>query len=112
VAIRLILDKHIGGPPVMDQAGQLAGVLTEGDLLRRSETRHERHRSRWLEVRWAPDGSRASTPLDEVVRLVGRHRIKRMPVLDGDPLVGIVSQADLLRTRAHTLDEETAPTRQ
>jgi CBS domain-containing protein len=43
---------------------------------------------------------------------MGRHRIKRVPVLDGDPLVGIVSQADLLRARAHTLDEETAPTRQ
>jgi len=57
-------------------------------------------------------GSRASTPLDDVVRLMARHCIKRVPVLDGDPLVGIVSRAGLLRALVHMLDEEAAPTRQ
>ena len=33
-----MLDNHISGLPVMDEARQLVGVLTEGDLLRRSET--------------------------------------------------------------------------
>ena len=37
-AMRLRLDNHISGLPVMDEARQLVGVLTEGDLLRRSET--------------------------------------------------------------------------
>jgi hypothetical protein len=45
---------------------------------------------------WDPGESRASTPLYEIVRLTARHRIKRVPVLDGDPLVGIVSRADIL----------------
>jgi CBS domain-containing protein len=50
-------------------------------------------------------------PLDDVVRLMGRHRIKRVPVLDGDPLVRIVSRAGLLRALARALDEKAALTR-
>ena len=54
-AIRLMLDNQISGLPVID-AGRLVGILTEGDLLRRSETGTERHRPRWLEIRWDRDG--------------------------------------------------------
>ena len=46
------------------------------------------------------------TPLDEIVALMERRRVKRVPVLDGDAPVGIVSRADLLRALARTLDEE------
>jgi CBS domain-containing protein len=49
-------------------------------------------------------------PLDEVVRLMGRHRIKRVPVLDGNSLIGIVGRADLLRALARALDEEAVQT--
>jgi len=37
-ALRLMLDRHVSGLPVVDSAGQLVGILTEGDLLRRAET--------------------------------------------------------------------------
>jgi CBS domain-containing protein len=130
-AIRLMLDNHVSGLPVIDEAGQLVGILTEGDLLRRGETGTERQRPRWLEILLGP-GRLASeyvrthgrkvddimtrepvsvapeAPLDEIVELMERHRIKRVPVIEGDKLVGIVSRADFLRALARRLDAQTA----
>ena len=130
-AIGLMLDNRVSGLPVIDEAGQLVGILTEGDLLRRGETGTERHRPRWLEILLGP-GRLASdyvrthgrkvedimtrdpvsvapeTPLDEIVELMERHRIKRVPVLEGEKLVGIVSRADFLRALAWRLEEQSS----
>ena len=130
-AIRLMLDNRISGLPVLDETGRLVGILTEGDLLRRGETGTERHRPRWLEILMGPGrlaeeyvrthGRRIAevmtrdpvsvspdTPLQEIVALMERHRIKRVPVLDGDVAVGILSRADLLRGLAGVLAEAPA----
>ena len=53
-AARLMLQHHISGLPVIDGKGQLVGILSEGDFLRRQETRTERRRSRWLEFLMGP----------------------------------------------------------
>ena len=131
-AIRTMLDNRISGLPVIDEAGRLVGILTEGDLMRRGETGTERQRPRWLEILMGPgrlageyvrthgrkvDGIMTrdvvsvtpDTPLKEVVELMERRRIKRMPVLDGDVLVGILSRADLLRALLGALEEKPAP---
>ena len=128
-AIRTMLDNRISGLPVIDEAGRLVGILTEGDLLRRSETGTERQRARWLEILMGPGrlageyvrthGRRVEgimtrdlvsvtpdTPLREVVELMERRRIKRVPVLDGDVPVGILSRADLIRGLAGALEEK------
>ncbi len=130
-AVRLMLDNKISGLPVLDEAGQLVGIVTEGDLLRRSETGTERHRHHWLEFLMGPGrlageyvrthgrkveeimtrevvtvGEDAS--LDEIVQLMERRRIKRLPVLAGGVLTGIVSRADLLGALARALDLEQA----
>jgi CBS domain-containing protein len=128
-AIRLMLDNHVSGLPVLDDDGKLVGILTEGDLLHRSETGTERHRPRWLEVLMGPGrmateyvrthGRRvaeimtqnvttvtANSPLDEIVQLMEHRRIKRVPVMDGGALIGIVSRADLLRTLALALEKQ------
>jgi CBS-domain-containing membrane protein len=130
-AIRLMLDNRVSGLPVLDDSGKIIGILTEGDLLRGSETGTERHRPRWLEIlmgpgRMAGDYVRThgrkveeimtrevisvaeDTALDEIVQLMERRRIKRVPVLDGGSLAGIVSRADLLRALAQTLNERPA----
>jgi CBS domain-containing protein len=130
-AIRRMLDNHVSGLPVLDDGGKLVGILTEGDLLRRSETGTERHRPRWLEILVGPGriageyvrshGRRVEdvmtsnivsvtgdTPLDEVVDLMERRRIKRVPVLADDLPVGMLSRADLLRALARALDEKPA----
>jgi CBS domain-containing protein len=126
-AIRLMLDNRISGLPVIDEAGRLVGILTEGDLLRRSETGTERHRPRWLEILMGPGrlaeeyvrthGRKIGevmtrdpvtvtpdAPLKNIVELMERHRIKRVPVLDGEVPVGILSRADLLRGLAGALE--------
>ena len=46
---RLMINLRISGVPVLDRNGQLVGIITEGDLLRRAETGTERRRSRWSE---------------------------------------------------------------
>jgi CBS domain-containing protein len=131
-AIGLMIDNQISGLPVID-AGKLVGMLTEGDLLRRGETGTGRQRSRWLEILMGPGrlageyvrthGRRVAeimtrdvisvtpdTALEEVVALMERRRIKRVPVVDGDVTVGIVSRADFLRAIARILAEEPAAT--
>ena len=128
-AIRTMLDNRISGLPVIDEAGRLVGILTEGDLLRRGETGTERQRSRWLEILMGPGrlageyvrthgrkigevmtrdvvSVTLDTPLKEVVELMERHCIKRVPVLHGEVLVGILSRADLLRALLGRLQEE------
>ena len=119
-AVQLMLDRGISGLLVVDAGGTLAGVVTEGDLLRRDELGTERRRSWWLRLiaspgRQAADFTRthgrkvadvmtrdvisvqAGAPLERIVAVMEEHRIKRVPVLDGNRVVGIVSRADLLR---------------
>jgi len=119
-AARLMLQHHISGLPVVDKEGKLVGVLSEGDFLRRRETRTERKRSRWLEFLMGPGkmaaeyahshGSKVSevmstdvksvseqTPLEDIVELMERKRIKRVPVVSRGHLVGIITRSNLMR---------------
>src|SRR5262245_33566951 len=123
-AVRIMLQRHISGLPVIDSGGRLVGMVTEGDFLRRAETgtQHPR-RPRWLEFLVGPGrladeytrshGSRVrevmtadpvtvteETPLDEIVTLMEKHRIKRVPVVRGGDVVGMVSRANLVHALA------------
>jgi CBS domain-containing protein len=122
-AIRLMLQNHISGLPVIDGSGNLVGVVTEGDFLRRAETGTQRKRPRWLELLTGPGklageyvqshGRRIEevmtpdpitisedTALDEIVRIMERRQIKRLPVMRGKTVVGIVSRANLMHALA------------
>ena len=122
-AVRLMLQHKISGLPVLDGAGRLQGILTEGDFLRRVETGTERKRSRFVEFllgpgRLAEDYVHASgrkvdevmtpeprtvgedEPLEKVVHLMERYRVKRLPVVRGDKVVGIVTRQNLMRALA------------
>lgn len=131
-AVRLMLQHRISGLPVVDKAGNLVGIVTEGDFLRRAETATERKRPRWLEFIMGP-GRLADeyvksharkvsevmtpepqtigedTPLEEVVQLMEKHRIKRLPVVRGKQLVGIISRANLLHALASLAPSAPAP---
>lgn len=129
-AVRLMLQHRISGLPVIDAAGRLVGIVTEGDLLRRAETGTERRRPRWLELllgpsRLAADYVRShgrkvgdvmtrdlvtveeATPLEQLVRVMEERRVKRVPVLRDGALVGIVSRANLVRALAAGIVEAT-----
>jgi CBS domain-containing protein len=116
----LLLEKRISGVPIVGDREEVVGIVSEGDLVRRVETGTERKRSRWFETLIDPNiqaadyarsrGLRArdvmsreviavtsETDLAEVARVLEVHRIKRVPVIDGGRLAGIVSRANLLR---------------
>lgn len=133
-AANLMLKQHISGLPVIDGAGRVIGMLSEGDFIRRSEIGTQRPRIRWLDFlmgtgKVAQDfvqehgrkvgeimtqdeihSATEDMPLDELVRLMERHDIKRLPVVRGDALVGIVTRSDLLRAVASLARDVPDPT--
>jgi len=128
-AVRLMLENRISGLPVTDTAGKPVGIVTEGDLLRRFETGTDKHHSGWIGLLLGPGRLAAEytrshahkvgevmttevasvgpqTPLTEVVELMESRRIKRVPVVDGGKLVGIISRANLVASLAEMLARE------
>ncbi|GIK79167.1 MAG: CBS domain-containing protein [Pseudorhodoplanes sp.] len=131
-ALRLMVEKNISGLPVIDAAGQLVGIVSEGDFLRRAELGTQPRQPRWIEFLMGPGALaeqyvRASgrkvgeimtapvrsvaedTPLDDVVMLMERYHIKRVPVMRGERPVGIITRANLIRALA-SVSRELAPT--
>jgi CBS domain-containing protein len=121
-AVKLMLDRQISGVPVVDGSGHLAGILTEGDLMRRAELVTGR-RSWWLNPTSTPEqeakayvkahGLRVKDvmtkevttisdqePLDRIAMVFEERGIKRAPVMRGSKIIGIVSRANLLRSLA------------
>ncbi|MBX3503519.1 MAG: CBS domain-containing protein [Alphaproteobacteria bacterium] len=119
-AARLLLGRRISALPVLNADGRLVGLISESDLMRRGELRTEKRHPWWRglltsDLRQASEFlrcqgrrvadvmsrdvicARASMPLRELAELMERHVIKRLPVLDGQRLIGIVSRSDLLR---------------
>jgi CBS domain-containing protein len=125
---RLLLENRISAMPVTDADQRILGIVSEGDLMRRPENETERHPSWWLAF-WTPANERAAaylkghgqtarevmtrnvvtvtedTPLGEIAELLEARRIKRVPVVRDERLVGIVSRANLL----HGLAAATKP---
>jgi CBS domain-containing protein len=114
-----MLRHHISGLPVVDAAGKLIGIISEGDFIRRAEIGTQRERGRWLAFlvgpgRIAADFAHAhgrkvaeimtpdplivteDTSLDQVVRIMETKGIKRLPVTRGKQMVGIVTRSDFL----------------
>jgi CBS domain-containing protein len=131
---KLLIKHRISGVPVVDAEGAVVGIVSEGDLIHRPESGTEARRSWWLEL-FSDSADRArdyvkthghkaedvmthdvittspSASLDEVATTLERHRIKRLPVLDGGRLVGIVSRANLLHGLVAQAKAGPAPTK-
>jgi CBS domain-containing protein len=125
-AAAVLAEHDISAVPVCDKDGTLLGMLSEGDLMRPFGAANEMRRAWWLGMLaegndLAPefldyvrmDRRRAQdlmtrevittteqTSLSEIADLMSRHRIKRVPVLSGGKVVGIVSRADVVRALA------------
>jgi CBS domain-containing protein len=131
-AARLMLQNRISGLPVLDKEGELLGIVTEGDFLRRGELGTQRQRPKWLEFVLGPGKLAAEyvhtsgrkveeimTPdprtireddsLETVVETMERHHVKRLPVTRGGRMVGIVSRANLMHALASVTRDRTAP---
>src|ERR1700741_3061443 len=115
-AARLMLQNRISGLPVIDRDGELMGIVTEGDFLRRGELGTQRRRPKWLEFIIGPgrlaeeyvhasgrkvDEIMTTDPvtvteddtLEDVVELMERRHVKRLPVTRGGRVIGIISRS-------------------
>ncbi len=93
-----LLDRHrISGLPVCDGEGHMVGLISEFDLIAKPEA-HAAVDAMTRDVISVME----DTSVDEVRYLLVHRRIKRVPVLRGQRLVGIVSRADLVREIALT----------
>ena len=131
-AIRLMLEHRVSGLPVVDGDGQLVGLLTEGDLLHRAETGTDAVRLGWLKALLArgrmaeqyvhTHGRRVrdamardvltvgeASPLDGIIRIMESRHVRRVPVVEGGRLVGIVSRSDLVRALGALLERPAGP---
>ena len=134
---KVLIEHRISAVPVIDADRHVAGIVSEGDLMRRPESGTHRHSTWWLgllasSAKQATEyiksrGRKASevmtqpvitveedTRLEEVADILERLRIKRVPVLRENKVIGIVSRANLLHglvtaklARTATSDDET-----
>jgi CBS domain-containing protein len=122
-AANIMLDRHISGLPVVDAAGKLVGIVSQGDFIHRGEIGTERRRSRWLKfilgsgkeaidfvhehgckvsevMSRSPITVAEDTPLADIADLMEKNNVKRLPVLRDERLVGIVTRTNLLQVVA------------
>jgi CBS domain-containing protein len=122
-AVRLLAEHDVSALPVIDDDENVVGVISEADLIHRPEIGTEKQRPWWLEAvtpasklagEFAKSHGRRveevmstdvvsaseDTPLGEIATLFERHRIKRVPILRGGRLVGIVSRSNLIQALA------------
>jgi CBS domain-containing protein len=132
-AANLMLRRHISGLPVVDAAGKLVGIVSEGDFIRRSEIGTQRKRSRLLKFILGPGQAATDfvhergckiaeimtrdpvtisedTSLEAIVALMEKNKLKRLPVMRGEQLVGIVSRSNLLQAVASLARQIPDPT--
>jgi CBS domain-containing protein len=119
----ILLTNRISGVPVVDRNGDLVGIVSEGDLMRRAESGTGRRRPWWLAILTGRDVLAAEyvrehsrkvadvmtrhvvtaapdTPLHEIANLLEKNGIKRVPIVHDRKVVGIVSRANLLQALA------------
>jgi CBS domain-containing protein len=136
----ILLSNRISAVPIVDDNGQLLGIVSEGDLMRRAEAGTGRHRPWWLAmltgrdiraVDYVKEHSRKitdvmtakvvtatpDTSLEEIATLLENNGIKRVPIVEDGKMVGIVSRANLLQALAsmrtpHDVDADDAVIRE
>jgi CBS domain-containing protein len=130
-AAKLMLEHRVGGLPVLDASGRMIGVFSESDLLREEGE----DGSPWLQMMVGPDGKPAEPPrldarkvgdvmtrqlitiapgasIAQACRLLHEHRLRRLPVVENDKLVGMIARADLVRAVAVSAEKASpAPVR-
>jgi CBS domain-containing protein len=116
----LMVEKHISGVPVLTDDGELIGMVSQSDLLHRAEVGTESKHKWWFRV-FADSGAlareyakshglkahdimsryvvsvRDDAELRDVADILDKRRIKRVPVVQRDRLVGIITRGDLVR---------------
>lgn len=86
----LLIKNQISGAPVATKTGRIVGVVSEADIVAKKGKDVGSIMSKKV-IRVSED-----TAVEEIAELMNRHMVKRLPVMDGHKLVGIVSRADIV----------------
>ncbi|MCW2961964.1 MAG: signal-transduction protein [Thermoleophilia bacterium] len=107
VAARQLADEHVGAIPICEN-GKLRGMLTDRDIvvkvIAEGKDPHSVTAGELAQGEAITIG--ADDTVDEVVRVMRKHDVRRLPVIDGRELVGIVAQADVATELGATMAGE------
>ena len=103
-AARRLADLNVGAVPICGEDNRLKGMLTDRDIVVKVLAAGKDPASTRAGELGAgkPVTIGADDSIEEALRTMSQHQVRRLPVIDGHDLVGIVSQADIARN----LDEE------
>ena len=105
-AARRLKELDVGALPICGEDDRLKGMLTDRDIVVKVLAEGKDPASTKAGELGQGDGETvtigADDSIDEALRTMTQHKVRRLPVIDGDRLIGIVSQADL----ATNIDEE------
>jgi CBS domain-containing protein len=95
-AADVMKDENVGSVPVVDD-GRLVGILTDRDIVIRAVA--ERRDPQAVKVDEVASRElvtvKPDQDLDEALTLMARHQVRRLPVVEGEQLVGMLAQADV-----------------
>jgi CBS-domain-containing membrane protein len=119
-ALRIMITRGVGAMPVLDENGQVVGIVSERDFLRRAELRTDQRRKSWWQELFSSTGEDArdyvrahskrvsemmstdviavhpGAQLAEAVDLMVMHNARQLPVLRNQSLIGSISEKDVL----------------
>ena len=109
-AVARLVQNNIGSLPVVDEDSRLVGVVSERDVLRLMHNRGESFsREQVASVMTRdPVTCTPSCDVDEVMGQMSERRIAKVPVVEGDRLVGIVSVGDVIKVMYERVHAENA----
>jgi len=98
-AARKMRDLDVGSLPVCGSDNRLKGMLTDRDIVVKciAEGRDPAATTAGSLAEGQIVTIGADDPVEEVLRTMAQHKVRRLPVIDGHDLVGIVSQADVAK---------------
>jgi len=86
----LLIKNQISGAPVAAEDGKIVGIVSEADILAKKARQVKGIMSTKVV------SVNEETSVEEIARLMTMHKIKRLPVMKGNKIVGIVSRADIV----------------
>jgi CBS domain-containing protein len=98
-AARKLASLDVGAMPICGEDNRLKGMLTDRDIVVKviAEGRDVESTKAGELGEGKPVTIGADDPIDEALRTMKEHKVRRLPVIDGHDLIGVVSQADLAR---------------
>jgi CBS domain-containing protein len=96
---RKMRDLEVGALPICGEDNRLAGMITDRDIVVRgiAEGRDPNTTTVGEFAEDKPITIGADDTVDEALATMSKHGVRRLPVIDGHDLVGVVSQADVAR---------------